>query len=460
MPRFGMRLIRAFPQRIAMLHATHQGTTNKHVIYVLAQNSFLYSGAITEIGTAAGVNMTASIPLANWNSETKNAASAIGTSDNPTATESRLMFSIPGFGVAPQQVYDQTGGKVQFVGATDVKGIPWSHGNNPAVLQKRTVVWSDFADAYTWPVANFTHLPPEIGEGIAAAYWQEEVSYIFGTLGVASVQGTPLVDARWTVLTAPPAAGPVATCVARCRDRIAYMAPGPAIYLLGGGLQRIDGPIQPILSSYGDATQFTMSYDPLIDCLCLSPIVDQALYAGRENDTFLFNVSEGRWVGSYRNANGLKGIQRTFNAGPQTDSLTVPRNRPPFGLQLVACEDLLCRYDDTLFADHDASANAVAFECAIETSPEGADPETAHLDKKLMDVYVDGTGRWDCIAKVRNGSGETYTEILVGSVDAPGWIHASRDLRSYRERIVRLEASSASNLRIRGVGIRERAVGG
>jgi hypothetical protein len=58
----------------------------------------------------------------------------------------------------------------------------------------------------------------------------------------------------------------------------------------------------------------------------------------------------------------------------------------------------------------------------------------------------------------RNGTGEAWTTETVGSIDAPGWVYASRDLPVYKERKIRLEASSASGLCIRNVGIRERGI--
>lgn len=456
-PRYGLDLVHAYDYRIAMLQGTYQATTSKHMIYALTQQSKLYAGAITEIDAAVGLNMVGVIPLANWNSEFKNAAVTVGTSSNPTATDKRLLFSFPGFGVTSQAVYDQTGAQALFVGGAGITGAPFAHGNSVAVVQKNTLVWSSYGDAYTFPVLNYTYHMPEIGEGIVGAYWQNDVSYVLGTLGIYSIQGAPIETAKFTLLTAPPVAGPAATSVARCRDRIIYLAPGPSIYMLGNGLQRIDEPIRDILDDYGDATYFSLFYDPLIDCCCLTPLVDQAGTPGVANDTFLYSLGKNRWIGTYRHADSTKGLMRAINVGPNTDSLTVPRNRPPFGCVVVAASDLLTKYDSTIFGDDNAAGAVVPFLCAIETNNEGLD-DAPSVTKQLVDVYVDGVGDWTVSLKYRNGSGEAWQEQVVGIASGPGWVYADRTLPLYKERRIRLTANSSSSLRLRFVGIRERPI--
>lgn len=458
-PRYGLDLLRAMPARIAMLHGAYQATTNKHMIYMLTQESKLYEGDLTAIGTATPIDMSALIPLANFNSEFKNAAVCVGTSSNPTATEKRLLFSFPGFGVANQQVYDQDGGKVTDVSVADVKGAPFTHGNTSMVVQKTTLAWSAYGDAYSWNLStDYTYVPPEIGEGVAGVYWQNDISYVAGTTGWASITGSRPSEARYQVLNIPPIAGPAPTHLARCRDRIFYLASGPAIYMLGAGVKRIDEPIYPVLSTYGDASYFTLFYDPLIDCLCVTPLVDQTVYSGRANDTFLFNLTEERWIGTYRHADSTKGISKAHLIGPVTNSTTVPRNAPPFGAVVVAASDLLQVYDFDLYADDNSAGTATSFTCALEAGPDGID-QYPHVDKQLLDVYIDGSGTWTVKAKYRDAAGEAYTEVTLGTVAAPGWVYADPEMPTYKERIIRIEASSASNLRVRMVGIRERALG-
>lgn len=456
-PRYGLDLVKAYPKRISMLHGTHQATDNKHYIYLMTEESFLYNGAITEIASDSGIDMTALIPLANWNSEFKNAAVTVGTSTNPTSTEKRLLFSFPGFGVTAQKIFDQTGAQAVDAGASGLTGVPFSHGNSVAIVGKTTLQWSSYADAYTFPTSNYTYHNPEIGEGIVGVYAQDNVSYVFGTLGVYSVQGAPIETARFTLLTAPPVAGPAATSVCRCRDRIAYIAPGPSIYVLGNGIQRIDLPIQSYLNNYVDATYYSLFYDPLVDCLCVTPLVDQAVTPGVENITLLYSFTFNRWIGTYRHADSTKGLMRAVNVGPNTDSLTIPRNRPPYGCVVVAASELLTQYKSTAYGDDDASGDPHSFPCSIETANFGLD-ETPSVTKQLIDVYVDGVGEWDVVLKYRNGSGEQWKEHRVGTSQGPGWVYANLDVPLYRERRMRLEAQSSSGLRIRFVGIRERAV--
>ena len=456
-PRYGLGLVKAYPSRISMLHGTYQATNSKHYIYVFTEESKLYKGAITEIGAAVGLDMSAEIPLSNWNSEFKNAAVTVGTSTNPTATDKRLFFSFPGFGVTSQEIYDQTGVQVEFEGGGGITGCAFSHGDSVAVVQKNTLVWSAYADAYTFPVLNFTYHNPGIGEGIVGVYSQENISYVFGTTGVYSIQGAPIESAKFTLLTAPPIAGPSATSVAACRDRIIYLAPGPQIFMIGNGLQRIDEPIHDLLSAYGDATYFSLFYDPLIDCCCVTPLVDQAVTPGVENITLLYSLTKNAWIGTYRHADATKGLMRAFNVGPNTDSLTVPRNRPPFGCVVVAASELLTKYESSSFGDDDSSGEPHAFPCSIETSNFGLD-ETPSVVKQLIDVYVDGVGEWKVKLLYRDGTGEAWKETTIGVAQGPGWVYADLDVPVYRERRIRLEAMSSPTLRLRFVGIRERPI--
>lgn len=455
--RYGLGLIKAYPNRISMLASTYQATDSKHYIYVLTEESKLYKGAITEIGAASGLSMTSQIPTSNWNSEFKNAAVTIGTSDNPTATDKRLLFSFPGFGVTSQKIYDQTGAQIEFEGGGGITGAPFSHGDSVAVVQKNTLVWSAYADAYTFPVLNYTYHNPAIGEGIVGVYSQENISYVLGTLGVYSIQGAPIESAKFTLLTAPPVAGPAATSVASCRDRIIYLAPGPQLYMIGNGLVRIDEPIHDQLKAYGDATYFSLFYDPLIDCCCVTPLVDQAVTPGVDNITFLFSLSRNQWIGTYVHADTTKGLMRAVNAGPNTDSLTVPRNRPPFGLIVVAASEHLMKYESTAYGDDNAAGESQPFLCSIETANFGLD-EAPSVTKQLIDVYVDGVGDWTVKLKFRDGSGEEWREETVGVAKGPGWVYATRNLPVYKERRIRLEARSSENLRLRFVGIRERPI--
>ncbi len=456
-PRYGLGLVKAYSKRIAMLHGAYQATDSKHYLYVLTEESKLYKGAITEIAAASGLDMSATIPLANWNSEFKNAAVTVGTSTNPTSIDKRLLFSFPGFGVTSQKVYDQTGAQIVDSGSAGITGCPFSHGDSVAIVQKNTLLWSTYGDAYTFPTINYTYHNPEIGEGIVGVYSQENISYVFGTTGMYSIQGSPIETAKFTLLTAPPIAGPAATSVARCRDRIIYLAPGPQLFMLGNGLQRIDEPVHDLLSAYGDATYFSLFYDPLIDCLCVTPLVDQAVTPGVENLTLLYSLSKNAWIGTYRHADSTKGLMRAVNVGPNTDSLTIPRNRPPFGLVAVAASELLTKYESTAYGDDDADGESQPFPCSIETANFGLD-ETPSVTKQLIDVYVDGVGQWTVKLKYRNGSGEAWKEATIGTAQGPGWVYADRDIPVYKERRIRLEAMSSASLRLRFVGIRERPI--
>lgn len=455
-PRYGLRLLRDFSgYRICGLAAAYQAksTIQKHYIYVVNENSRLYAEDINGIGAASAVDMSALISTGSWANEQKNGVFAVGTPTNPTSTERRVVFSFPKLSdYSDAQLYDQTGAKVND--GTDLTGVPFAHGNTMCAIQKSTIYWSTYGDAYDYPTSNYTYLPPEIGEGVGGCYWQEDVSYIWGTQGVALMQGSPLEQSlRFRVLTAPSIAGGSAACIAKCRDRLFYIAPGPAIYLVGGGLARVDNPVNVNLRAGGDISNFQAFYDPLVDALCVAPYV-----SGGPNYTYLFNVSENKWMGVYEFATNTKSICKAANAGPLSSSDTVYRNAAPYSAVVVAVGDLLSYYDPSLYTDETASTVFTSFTCALESQPEGADA-MPYLDKRLLGVYVDGTGEWTVKIKTRSGGG-SYTTTTVGTVTAPGWVHATQDLTSYQERIIRCEASSGSTLRIKSMTIKEMVLGG
>ena len=273
-PRHGLRLIRDFPDRICGLGAAYQAksTIQKHYIYCATEASKLYIGTVNTIGAAAAVNFPTGggadeLATSVWSNEQKNGVFAVGNPSNPTSTEKLITFAWPGVSAYDNPyIFEQDGTKL--TSGSDIRGVPFSHGNTLCVIQKATLQWSTYGDAYTWPASNYTYLPPEIGEGLAGMYWQEDVSYLFGTQGVCLAQGSPLEDSlRFRVLNAPPAVGGSGACITKCRDRIFYIAPGPTIFQVGGGLQRIDEPIQDYLKTYGDISNYQMFYDPLISKL-------------------------------------------------------------------------------------------------------------------------------------------------------------------------------------------------
>lgn len=458
-PRFGLKLIKDYSARIAMLGSAYQPKSGiqRHVLYVVTEEPKLYKGSLNTIASDTGTTPHASLTSGDFSNEQKNASVAVGTSDNPTATEKRVCFSWQGIGgFADAQIYDQTGGKVQTGGGTDVKGIPFAHGNTLCFLQKATIAWTAYGNAYDLTDFDsfYTYLPPEIGEGVGAFYWQEDVSYIIGTTGACIMQGSPLEQSlRFRVLTAPPAALGSAACFARCRDRLFYLAPGPSIFLVGGGLQRVDQPIFSLLKGNGDVSNYQMFYDPLIDCLCVAIYV-----SGGPCYTYLYSLAENKWIGLYSHADNTRCIGKAVNAGGLTNSDSAYRNRSPFATVAVAAGDLLEYYDSETYGDDTAAATNTAFPVALETAPEGAE-EFPFIDKQLLDVYVDGTGDWTVKVKTRDGGG-SYTTTTIGTVTAPGWVHASSSSPVYKERIVRAEASSASGVRIKSMTIREAVLGG
>jgi len=457
-PRFGLKLIKDYPSRIAMLASAYQPKSDvqRHVLYVVTEEPKIYSGSLNTIAYDGGSSLDAGLNSGDFSGEQKNASVAVGTSSNPTATLKRVCFSWQGIGgFSDAQVYDQTGNKVQTGGGSDVKGIPFAHGNTLCFLQKATIAWSAYGDAYDLTDFDsfYTYLPPEIGEGVGAFYWQEDVSYIIGTTGAAIMQGSPLEQSlRFRVLTAPPAALGSAACFARCRDRLFYLAPGPSIFLVGGGLKRVDEPIFSLLKGNGDVSNYQMFYDPLIDALCVAVyIVNGPCY------TYLYSLAENKWIGLYSHSDESRCIGKAVNAGGLTDDDDEYRNRSPFATVAVAAGDLLEYYDSETYGD-DTGGGVSSFTVALETAPEGAD-EFPFVDKQLLDVYLDGTGDWTVKVKTRDGGG-SYTTTTIGTVTAPGWVHASLSSPVYKERIVRAEASSSSGLRLKSMTIREAILGG
>lgn len=456
-PRYGLRLLRDFPARICGLISAYQAkdTIEQHRLYVVTEESKLYVGTINTIGAASATTYPSGgsdLPTSVWTGNLKNAVGAIGNPSNPTSTERLVVFAWPGvFNFEDPPVYEQDATRLAYSG-TDVVGVPFAHGNTLCTVQKATLAWSTYGDAYTWPTANSAVLPPEIGRGIGGQYWQEEVSIIFGDNGICLAQGSPLEDAlRFRVINAPPCASGSAACITKAKDRIYYMSPGPTIWEWAGGMNRIDQPIQSLLRTYGDISNYQMFYDPLVDALCVAPYV-----SGGPNYTYMRSVTGDRWLGFYSHATNTRSISKAVTCGPLTASDSTQSNAQPHAAIVAACGDLLSYYDPALYTDETASATFTAFTCAMETSPDGQ--ESPHVLKRMLGVYVDGTGTWTVKLKHRTGGG-SYTTVTLDSVAAPGWVYAG-DVAAYQERIVRVEASSAETLRLKSLTIKEMLLGG
>ncbi len=394
------------------------------------------------------------MPTSVWSGNLKNAVTAVGTPPNPTSTERLVVFAWPGVSnYTDPLVWEHDATKLTYSGS-DIEGVPFAHGNTLCTILKAALRWSTYGDAYTWPTVNQMILPPEMGRGIGGCYWQEDVSYLFGDAGVVLAQGSPLEDSlRFRVLNAPPAAAGSAACITKARDRIFYLSPGPSIFQVGGGLQAVHAPIHSLLRTYGDVSNYQMFYDPLNDALCVAPYV-----SGGPNYTFLMEASTNKWLGVYAFADTTKSISKAVICGPLSASDSTFSNAQPLSAIVVAVGDLLSYYDPALYTDETESTVFTAFTCAMETAPEGQD--SPHLLKKMLSIYVDGTGTWTVKLKHRTGGG-SYSTVTLGSVAAPGWVHvASADANAYQERIVRVEATSSSSLKLKSLTIKEMLLGG
>lgn len=458
-PRFGLRLLRDFDgDRICGLAAAYQAETSiqAHRVYVSTEASEIFEGTINTIGAAMAVTWPSGageLPTSAWTGTLKSAVTAVGTPLDPTAEQRLVVFAWPGVSnFADPQVWRQDGTKLND--GDDIMGVPFCHGNTLCTILNSALRWSTYGDANTWPALNETILPPEMGRGIGGCYWQEEVSYLFGDAGLVLAQGSPLEDAlRFRVLNAPPAAAGSGACITKARDRIFYLSPGPSIYQVGGGLQAVHAPIHSLLRTYGDVSNYQMFYDNLIDALCVAPYVSSG-----PNYTFLMEAASSKWLGVYSFADNTKSISKAAVCGPLTASDSTFSNAQPLTVLAVAVGDLLSFYDPTLYSDEVEDGVFSTFTCAMETAPEGKD--FPHVLKKMLGIYVDGSGTWTVKIRRRIGSG-AYTTDTLGIVAAPGWVYVSNsNSNAYQERIVRVEASSSSTLQLKSLTIKEMLLGG
>lgn len=462
-PRPGLDLIYDAPARIALLEAAvlYLGPEYDHQVFAMDETGYIRHLRQFKVGgmeSADSYDLSATFPASAFTGSLKHGIAAPGII--PSTTTRRLIASFPGMGIAypyVRSIGDFSPATIDYAAATPMRGVPFAHGLTLCIIGSTTVRFSDYADSSNdWPAANYLDLPPEIGEGLMGVYWQEGISYLFGTKGIAIMSGSELEsDAALRLLTAPPLAGGAQQCVARCRDQIFYLAPGPAIYNIHGGIRRIDEPINSMLRDAGDVSNIRFDYDPLNDALAVTLV-------SPTKQTLIYSVSQQRWLGVYRHGDSGRSISFSRLLGPMlpTDALPTERiNTAPYGMIIAACDDLICRYNPSLYADDTSSSTTAAFTCALETFPQGCE-SSPHLDKQLLGVYVEGTGTWEVKLKHRSASNAAYTEVSLGSVAAPGWVHAPLDTAAYKERVVRVDATSASGLRVRNLAIKEALLGG
>ena len=348
---------------------------------------------------------------------------------------------------------------ITISGLIVVRGWVWNHSYHVVSLGDREARWSAYSNVNSWPVANYKIMPGDLGKPLVGLPLGVNTSYIFCENGVMQLYGEIDTKFRWARTDLPTCVSPHG-CAVSTGDKIFYLSPGPKISVIGGDQgSRADVPVSKDLRGIEESNDIRAFYDPLHDAYCLSGPFNGV------NTTYLLSNEDQKWIGKFFFADNSYVPEHCATVGPRRDRVeyTILNSEPPFSLTCVALNSsthsLLSYWDPTLFADETDVATSTAFTCAIETAPNVGDD--IYFDKLLSDVYVECSGTWTVKLLYRNDPNAAWTSATIGTVsDSSPWLHPSVSTAPvYKERKLRIEAPSASGLRIRRVSINERTLG-
>lgn len=341
-------------------------------------------------------------------------------------------------GVKAPRLSGSTFGDLHKINANDrtssvISGAPqggWVdyHGVYTFSVGGSEIAWSSPGDSDTWSAADSMTSPRFLRFPQAIISLSESQALLLGDFGVGQLMGN--TPENWTV-------GPLyrdmilwpRTAVS-CGDRVFVLGggeEGTRVYFFNPGMYRVDAPIESELAGLNSEGWWAW-YDPLEQNFCMSHST-----AGK---TWIFDLEKNRWAGTISRhlvGFGMKsqnhGFSRVYGLGGQ---LVVSGSPSPS------------------WAD-----SAGSYSCIIETRPDFLQaPET---EKQASAVFVDGRGDWTVTLRHRERADEAWTDVALGSVSAPGWVHAP--LNVYRERVLRFEGTPSATLRFRGIEFDERVVG-
>lgn len=303
--------------------------------------------------------------------------------------------------------------------------------------------WTELGDITNWPASRGKGPIPELGTIDAVVPYSAQQTILLGPKGIGHVLGSDPANLSFEPLQALTVLTPMHH-VARCRDRIIFLAAGPRImqFVPPGTLEDIGGPIGRDLYLPQGGANLRAWYDPIRDYYCLSDRISHI--------TYCYSLTQGRWVGVFvytETSDDFLGSATIDQGASAVDAATMP-----WGKQFVGVGKRVLQWDPSVATDAtDGSTNA-AFVCAVETPPICPDPSLQH---HVHEVQVEGVGSYDIIVKGRNTPSSSYTSHVVGSVTAPGRKRVNpQTVPAYRELAVRLEANSTTALRFKSLAYR------
>lgn len=482
-PRYGLKWLKDYPGvYITMLSSWyHQSSSLQYLSFSTVSNSEHYlrhvnpSPLINFSNPSAFINrdVSATVDPGSISPDLRSTSVAIGVPASSSANV-KMFYShvnsnsfqsseaIQSYTDVANQEFMTDPSAKNISGLVYVQGFLWSHSYHVLCLDGDIVRWCDYSDINSWPLANYKRLHGNYGRGIAAAALSGNTSFIFCENGVLQLFGDIAARFRWAPSDIPTCVSPHG-CVVSTGDKIFYMSPGPKLCVIGSDKSpRFDYAIAKDLREVDNVADLSAFYDPLHDAYCLS-----GRFAGGQARTYLFDATEESWKGvfTYGDTGESFALHKAVNVGPRQDPAKDYYNTTtPFASVILAAisdegNSRLLTWDSTLFVDETSGSTSEGFTCAIESSPAVGDD--VFYDKVICDVYGEVHGTWEVKLYSRSDPYSSWNVASLGSIsEFSPWIHVdpySADV--YKERKIRLEASSTEGLRVRRVSIRERNLG-
>lgn len=406
--------------------------THSSTIRNLSNRPYVTSGGRFVLTDAAGT-----LRLYDANAHTISASLGSGW---PTAGRLKTAFSgsnedpywaaartYQGSGIAGVYTINPAGTLAAVAAAPNLGGVE-SYGLYLMGWSGTRIHWCDGGDVTAWMATNEIGAPWMVGTINQMMALSESQILILGSEGTGILTGNEATIFTQGEFLALHFAAENVPAV-KCGRQAVVWGQGSKLFLVDGTTaDRFDFPVQDDLEAFGDIRNVSAWFDPTINCYCVSHSD-----AGK---TLLFDLERRAWVGTWDKA--LVGIGHW-------EATDHPRRVSylGYGAKIV-------QVDYTGFTD-----DGSAYTCALETVlPSVSAPES---EKACSQLHIDGVGTWTVKLYGRSNPDASFTLLDTRVCTAPGWVYFAA--HTYREGLVRFEATAASTIRFRSFQADERAVG-
>lgn len=437
-PRWGLKWVYGFASAITHLS---RGPGYTHNLMIVANGGQLYHVDVETPGVPGAIDTGwPSTPLVNCVSGSYWVAckSAIGGA------------------VGPVKLYDGTTLSDPTTPPSDGNYI----GTHGAIIMRaksgdtstQALRWTTVGDPNVW-TSTFAKSPlPELGTVDAVVPFTSRETLLFGPQGIGHVIGnSPQSGLVFEPLISMAITTPMRHLV-KCRDRVIFAGAGPALYqyVPPNNVQRIDPPIHRNLYSIFGTNNFRSWYDALRNCYVLWDNFNERGY--------LYDLDQNRWISAL--SFGTAGVNLLGQAVIDQGASMTDAATQPWAKGFIGASHRLLQWDPSIYTDFSASGSSSGCTCVVEYRP----VSSGEVERQLQEVWIEAQGVWTVVLKYRQLLDGAWSTVSLGTVDTgtSGFAKVYPSLANmpvYRDRVIQIQATSASNVRFRAMAVKEITVG-